>query len=45
MDKELVGRSEPERSGQQLNVQMDTGDKWGPSGVRTGTSAVQHFHQ
>ena len=40
MDKELVGRLQPEGSGQQLNVIMDTGDKSCPSGVCTGTSAV-----
>jgi len=30
--KELVGRSQPEGSGQWLDVQMDAGDKWCPSG-------------
>ena len=40
LDKELVGRSQPEGSDQWLNVQMDAGDKWCPSGVHTGTSAV-----
>jgi len=34
VDEELVGWSQPEGSGQQLNVQMETGDKWCPSGVR-----------
>jgi len=38
--KELVGRSQPEGSGQELNIQMDAGDKWCPSGVCTGTIAV-----
>jgi len=38
--KELVGRSQPEGSGQQLNVQMDAGDKWCPSGVHAGTDTV-----
>jgi len=38
--KELVGRSQPRGSGQQLYVQMDAGDKWCPSGVHTGTTAV-----
>jgi len=40
MAKKLVGRSQPEGSGQRLSVQMDTGDKWCPPGVRTGTGAV-----
>ena len=40
VDKELVGRSQPAGSGQQLNVQMDTSDNWCPSGVRTGTGAL-----
>ena len=40
MDKELSGWSQPEGNGQRLNVQMDTGDKWCPSGVCTGTGAV-----
>jgi len=38
--KELVGRSQPEGSGQWLDVQMNAGDKWCPSGVRSGRSAV-----
>ena len=37
MAKELVRRSQPKDNGQQLDVQMDTGDKWG---VRAGTTAV-----
>jgi len=40
VDEELVGWSHPEGSSQRLAVQMDTGDKWHPSGVRTGTGAV-----
>ena len=40
MAKELVGWSQPEGSGQRLDVQMDTGDKRCPSGVRTETGAV-----
>ena len=40
MDEELVGRSQPEGSGQQLDVQMDAGDKWYPSVVHSGTSPV-----
>jgi len=35
LDKELVGRSHPEGSGQWLYVQMDARDKWCPSGVCT----------
>jgi len=38
VDKELVRRSQPEGSGQRLDVHMDGNDKWCPSGVRTGTS-------
>ena len=45
MDKELIGWSQPEGNGQWFDVQMDTADKWCPSGVRAGTSAVQYFHQ
>jgi len=33
--KELVGRSQPGH-GQRLNVQMEAGDKWCPSGVHMG---------
>jgi len=40
VDKEFAERSQPESSGQGLNVQMDTGDKWCTSGVHTGTGAV-----
>ena len=40
MDKELVGWSHPEGSDQRLNVQMEIGDNWCPSGARTGTSTV-----
>ena len=36
VDGELVGSLHPESSGQQLDVQMETGNKWCPS----GTSAV-----
>ena len=32
-------------SGQRLNVQMETSDEWSPSGVRTGTGAVQCIYQ
>ena len=39
----LVGWSWPK--GQQLNVQMESSDEWSPSGVRTGTGAVQYIHQ
>ena len=40
MANELVGRSQPEGSGQRLKVQKDTGDKWCSLGVRAGTNAV-----
>ena len=40
MDEKLTARSQPEDSGQWLNIQMETGDKWCPSGVLIGTSAV-----
>ena len=40
MAKELVGRSQPGGSRQWFDVQMDTVDKWCPSGVCTGTGAV-----
>ena len=40
VDMELVGKSQPEGSGQRLDVQMDAGDKWYASGVCPGTSAV-----
>ena len=40
MAKELVGRSQPEGSGQQLDVPVDNSDEWCPSGVHTGTGAV-----
>ena len=45
MANELFGRPLPEGSGQQLDVQMDTGDKCCPSGVHTGTGAAYHIHQ
>jgi len=28
-----------------VNVQMETSDEWSPSGVRTGTGAVQYVYQ
>ena len=31
--------------GQWLNVWMETSDEWSPSGVRTGTGAVQYIYQ
>ena len=40
MSKELVGRSQPEGSGQWLDVQMEICDKWCRSGVCTGTGGV-----
>ena len=45
MDEELVGSPHPEGGGPQLNVQMETGDKRCPSGVRTGTGTVEYLHQ
>ena len=35
----------PESSGQQLNVQTETGDERCPSGVHTGTGTAEHLHQ
>jgi len=35
VDNELVGRSQPEGSGQCINVQMNAGDKCCPSGVHS----------
>lgn len=40
MDRELVGWSLPEDSGQWLHVQIETGDEWCPSGVHPGIGAV-----
>ena len=40
MAMELVGRSQPEGSTQWLDAQIDSGDKWFPSGICTGTAAV-----
>jgi len=40
VDKELVGWLHAEGTGQLLNVQMETSDKWYPSGVRIGTSTI-----
>ena len=40
MDEELVEWSNSEDSGQRVNVQMETGNKWCPLGVRIGTSTV-----
>ena len=36
MDKELGGWLHPEGSGQQFDVQMETGDKWYPQGSTLG---------
>jgi len=36
VDKELVGWLQPEGSAQWLDVQMDAGDEWCPSGVCMG---------
>jgi len=41
--KELVGRSQPEGSGQQLNVQMDAGDKCVPQESVLGPVLVNIF--
>ena len=43
VDKELVGWSQPKGSDQRLNVWMETSDERSPSGVRTGTGAVQYY--
>ena len=40
MDKELVGRSQPEGSGQWLSVKMETDDEWCPAEVHIGTSTL-----
>jgi len=40
VNEELVGWLYPECSGQQLNVWMETGDKWCHSGVRIRNSTV-----
>ncbi|GAB0188303.1 mitochondrial enolase superfamily member 1 [Grus japonensis] len=45
VDKELAGWSHSKNCGQQLNVQVENGDKWCSSGVGTGTSTVQHLCQ
>ena len=45
MANELVASSQPEGSGQWLNIQTDASDKWCPSGVRTGTGTVKPFDQ
>jgi len=45
VDEELIGWSYPEDSGQRLDIQMDTSDKWGSAGVHTGTSDVEYFYQ
>jgi len=39
----LEGHSQMTVSGQQLDVQMENGDKWCPSGIRIGTGAVLIF--
>jgi len=36
VDKELVGSSQPEGSGQWLDVQKEIGDKWCPQGSILG---------
>ena len=40
VDEELVAWLHQEGSGQGLDVQMEISDKWYPSGVCIGTSAV-----
>ena len=40
VDEEWVGWSHPEGSGQWLTVQMETSDKWCPSGFCIGTSTL-----
>lgn len=37
LDKELVGRSQPESYGQQLYVQVEAGNKQCPPGVHLGS--------
>jgi len=43
VEKELAGWAHSKTCGQQLNVQVDTSDKWRSSGVGTGTSGVNIF--
>jgi len=43
MDRPLVakaGRPHSKACGQQFDVQIETGDKWCPSGVSTGTGTI-----
>jgi len=40
MDKELAAGLRPESSGQKLNVWMEIGDKWCPTGVSAGTDTL-----
>jgi len=40
VNKELVGWLHLEGGGQWLNVQMETGEKWCPSGVRIVTRSI-----
>ena len=40
MDKELAAGLRPESSGQKLNVWMEIGDKWRPTGVSAGTDTL-----
>lgn len=39
MDKELAGWLHSKSCSQELNVQAETGDEWGSSGVGVGTGA------
>jgi len=43
VDEELVGWLHPEGSGQWLNIQMEIGDKWCPSGLHIGTGLLNIF--
>lgn len=40
VDKELAGWSDPQRSGQRLNIPVETSDKWRSSGAGIGTGAT-----
>jgi len=45
VDEEQATGLSPEVGGQQLNVWMEIGDKWCPSGVSAGTDTLQYLHQ
>ena len=40
VNKELGGWSHPENCGQQLNVQVETGDEWCFSGIGAWTGVI-----